>query len=233
MTRNASRSRAWWLLALFAAVGVLFLVAAAACGGDDDGDNGSGNEPTADSAGDDGGDDGGDDLSALTGDYEEFEGYVRYTARDFPADEVLNSMAIYQEGDKSRADIDSGGGLVTIIDTPEVSYVCSENKCVKGPAGGTGAGGLFTSFIDPATIEERFGDADYDVSEDEIAGIEATCFKAGGNEVCFAEGGLLLRITFAATNGGGTLEAVEANTEIPDDAFEPPFDVIDLEDLGQ
>lgn len=234
MTCNASPARTRWLLVLLALATALFVVAASACGGDDDDDGGDG-QPTTEPAGDDSGDDdGGDDLSALTGDYEEFEGYVKYAARDFPADDVLNSMAIYQQGDNSRVDIDSSQGLVTLIDKPDASYVCSANRCVESPAGDTGGvGNLFTSFIDPATIEDQFGDADYDVSEEQIAGMDATCFKADGNEVCFAKGGLLLRVTFAETNGGGTLEAVEADTDIPDDAFEPPFDVVDLGDLGR
>ncbi|HET9475910.1 MAG TPA: hypothetical protein VFP63_00315 [Dehalococcoidia bacterium] len=233
MTDHATQPRVRWLLALLALAAALFLVVASACGGDDDDDDGGDSEPTATEStdgGDDGGDDGSDDFDSLSGDYEKFEGYVKYEAHDFSADDTLESMAIYQEGDKSRVDISSSEGLVTIIDTPDASYVCSENQCLKYPAGNTGGvGSLFTSFIDPTTIEDQFGNADYDESEEEIAGLSAKCFSAQNGEVCFGEGGLLLR----TSSDEGTLEAVEADTDIPDDAFEPPFDVIDLGDLGQ
>jgi len=235
---EASHSRTRWLLALLALVAALFLVVASACGGDDDedvGDNGATATQSSNDGGDDGGDDNGEnDLSELTADYERFEGHVKYTASGFPEDDLLRSMEIYQAGSNSRVDIDSDEGLVTIIDTPDASYVCSKDQCLQYPAGNTGGvGSLFTSFIDPATIEDQFGDAAYDVTTEEIAGLDATCFKASGNEVCFGDGGLLLRVTFAEANGSGTLEAVEAGTDIPDDAFDPPFDVIDLGDFGQ
>lgn len=247
MTGSPSRPRIHWILVLLALAAALFVVVASACGGDDDDDDGDGNEPTAtESSGGAGGggeetptnggdDDDAGDLAALTGDYEDFEGYVKYTASDFSADESLTSMAIYQKGDSSRIDIESSEGLVTIIETPDASYVCSENQCLKYPAGDTGGvGDLFTSFVDPDTIEGQFGAGDYDVSKEEIAGLEATCFSASNNEVCFAEGGLLLRVSVGDDTGGtGALEAVEADTDLPDDAFEPPFDVIDLSNLGQ
>lgn len=234
MIRNAPRLRSWWF-AILALSTALILTGAAACGGDDD-DDGGDDQPTATEPGRDGNgeDDGGNDLSELTGEYEQFEGHVKYTARDFPEDDLLRSMEIYQAGGNSRVDIDSAEGLVTVIDTPDASYVCAEDQCLRYPAGNTGGvGNLFTSFIDPATIEDQFGDAAYDVSKEKIAGLDATCFKAEGNEVCFGDGGLLLRVTFAEANSGGTLEAVEAGTDIPDDAFDPPFDVIDLGDFGQ
>ena len=236
MTDHATQPHARWLLALLALAAALFLVAASACGGDDDDDDGGDTDPTATEstdAGDDSGDDSsddGDDFESLSGDYEKFEGYVKYEANDFSADDTLQSMAIYQQGDKSRVDISSSEGLVTIIDTPDASYVCSENQCLKYPAGNTGGvGDLFTSFIDPSTIEAQFGNAEYAESEEEIAGLNAKCFSAENGEVCFGDGGLLLR----TSSGEGTLEATEADTDIPDDAFEPPFDVIDLADLGQ
>ena len=231
MTDHATQPRAWWLLALLALTTALFLVVASACGGDDDDDDGGDTDPTATES-TDGGDDGGDDgdFESLSGDYQKFEGYVKYEAQDFSADDTLQSMAIYQQGDNSRVDISSSEGLVTIIDTPDASYVCSENQCLKYPAGNTGGvGDLFTSFIDPSTIEAQFGNSEYDESEEEIAGINAKCFSAENGEVCFGDGGLLLR----TSSGEGTLEATEADTDIPDDTFKPPFDVIDLGDFGQ
>src|SRR5574341_56299 len=209
---HASQPRVRWLPALLALVAALFLVVAPACGGDDD--DGGSTEPTATDSGDDGGDGGGDDggdFDSLSGDYEKFEGYVKYEAHDFAADDTLQSLAIYQEGDNSRVDISSSAGLVIIINTPDASYVCSESQCLKSPAGDTGGvGDLATSVIDPATIEDQFGNADYDESEEEIAGLTAKCCSADNREVCFGEGGLLLR----TSSDRGTLEAVETDTDI-------------------
>lgn len=229
MTRTPSKPGIGRILVLFAFMAALLLVVSVACGDDDAEDD---LEPflTRQAANGDG-DDG--ELSDLTREYDRFEGYVKYEARDFPESESLDSMTIYQEGDRSRVDIESSQGPVTLIDVPDASYVCSPNQCVQYPAGDTGGvGSLFTSLVDPDTIEGQFGTADYDKNEERIAGLDATCFKADGNEVCFGEGGLLLRVRFAEGNGNGTLEAVEANTTLPDDAFEPPYEVIDLEGFG-
>ncbi len=229
MIDSARWPRIRWLLALLA-LAALFLVASSACGGDDDDDDGGDNATTATGSGDGGGNDGGQDIESRTGEYEKFKGYVKYEARDFSADDALKAMAIYQEGDNSRVDIDSSVGLVTIIDTADASYVCSENQCLKYAAGNTGGvGDALTAFLDPRAIENEFRGADYDVSQEKIAGLDSTCYTAQGNEVCFAEGGLLLR----TKSDNGTLEAVEADTDIPDGAFEPPFDVVDLGGFGQ
>ena len=253
MTDSASQSRAKWLLLLLALTAALFLVVASACGGDDDDDDGGDNEATAtesadggDDGGDDageetpsndGGDDGGDSsdaagqLAALAGEYETFEGYVKYEARDF-GDAGFSSMAIYQKGTSSRFDIESADGNVIMITTPDATYMCTENQCTKFPAGDD-AGGFadaFTGLIDPSLIESEFGDlgddVDINVSSEEIAGVDATCFSASGDldpdtagdeagEVCFAEGGLLLRITFDSADESGTLEATEADIGRP------------------
>lgn len=202
MTDNASRSRARWLLVLLALTATLFLVVASACGGDDDDDDGGDNGPTATESsdgGDDGGeetpsdgdDDGGDaaeELAALAGEYEQFEGYVKYEASNFGGtDSTLSSMAIYQKEGYSRVDIESADGNVILITTPDATYMCAEEQCLKYPAGEDAgdAAGAFTQFIDPSVIEDQFGDlpdgVDFDVSEEEIAGVDATCFSASGD----------------------------------------------------
>ena len=104
------------------------------------------------------------------------------------------------------------------------------------------------SGADIAGNERRFhflpDGVDVNVSEEKIAGVNATCFSASGDlddttpgdesgEVCFAEGGLLLRLTFESAGESGTLEAVEADSEVDESDFEPPFEVVDLSDLGQ
>jgi hypothetical protein len=276
VTDNASQPRAGWLLLLLALTAALFLVVASACGGDDDDDGGGDNGATATSSadsgndtGDDTGDDGGDetptdsgddsgdsgdpaaDLAALAGEYERFEGYVKYAAQNFGgSDSGLSSMAIYQKGDSSRIDMESTDGNVIIITTPDATYTCTENQCLKYPSG-EDTGGLadaFAGLIDPGTIESEFGnlgdDVDIKVSKEKIAGVDATCYSATGDlddsvpgdesgEVCFAEGGLLLRLTSETGGESFTLEATEADTDVPNDAFDPPFEVVDLGDLGQ
>jgi hypothetical protein len=273
VTDNASQSRARWLLLLLALTAAIFLVVASACGGDDDDDDGGDNEATATESadgGDDGGDDSGDetpadggdgdddgdsgdaaaDLAALAGDYEKFEGYVKYDAQNFGgADSGLSSMAIYQKGDSSRIDMESADGNVILITTPDATYMCTENQCLKYPSGEDTGGfaDAFAGLIDPGTIESEFGDlgndVDINVSKEKIAGLDATCYSATGDlddtvpgdessEVCFAEGGLLLRLTSDTGGESFTLEATEADTDVPNDAFEPPFEVVDLGDLG-
>lgn len=271
MTDSASQSRAKWLLFLLALTAALFLVVASACGGDDDdddagdngtptptreggdsSDNGSTTKPTATRSGSDSGDnsDAAADLAALAGEYERFEGYVKYEAQNFGGDTTLSSMAIYQKGDSSRIDIESADGNVILITTVDATYLCTENQCLKSPAGEDtgGVADAFAGFFDPGAIEDKFGglgdDVDINVSSENIAGVDATCYSASGDlddttpgnesgEVCFAEGGLLLRITFESAGESGTFEAVEADNDIPDSAFEPPFEVIDLTNVGQ
>lgn len=267
MIHHASRA---WLkssLALLALTAILFLALASACGGDDEETNGNEATPTKE-AGDTGGpsthnatptheagngssSDATEKLKTLAGEYEQFEGYVKYNASDF-GDNSLSSMAIYQKGSSSRLDIESSDGNIILINTPDATYMCTvaESQCIKYPAGeDTGSlADAFTSILDPSTIEDTFGGipdaADIDTSSEKIAGIDAVCFSASGDldpetagdesgEVCFSESGLLLRLKFEGGGQSGTIEATEASSDVPGSAFEPPYDVIDLSDLGQ
>jgi len=267
VTEIASPSRTRWLLALLALTAVLFLVAASACGGDDNEDtNGDQATPTKE-AGSTGGahtgnatptekatnsgasGDAAEELKKLAGEYEQFEGYVKYSTSGFGSDSA-SSIALYQKGGSSRLDIESPDGNIIIINTPDATYMCTvaENQCIKYPAGqDTGLADAFTSLLDPSTIEDTFDlpdDVDIDTSSDKIAGIDAVCFSASGDldpetpgdesgEVCFSENGLLLRLKFESGGESGSFEATEASGDVPSDAFEPPYDVIDLGDLGQ
>lgn len=267
VNKNSS-PRTWtWLIMLFAALLIGALALAAACGGDDDdsGDDGDDASPTATEPADDGdeptdeptdepddGDDGddGDDaaqrLGEIADNYETFQGYVRY---DVSGQELgLSTMAFYQDGDNSRFDIESDEGSVIIINTPDASYLCAEDQCIQYPVGDAGGafGESFTDLVDADTIESEFveEDFDYEVSSDNIAGLDATCFTASGDldedqpgdetgEVCFSdEGSLLLRISSESGEGTYTMEATEASTSVPGGSFDPPFDVIDFSDLG-
>lgn len=215
-----------------------------------DGD-GATTKATPETGGDNGGE-GGDareELRKLASEYEAFEGYVKYTTSGF-GDGGPSSMAIYQKGPNSRIDIESSDGDVILIQNPDGTFMCTvaESQCIKYAAGEDAeslVGGL-TSFLDPGTIEDTFDlpdGVDFDTSKEKIAGIEAICFSASGDlepdtpgdesgEVCFSEGGLLLRIKFESSVESGSFEATEASSDVPDDAFEIPFDVIDLSDLS-
>lgn len=257
-------ARTWtWLWMALAALLIGALALAAACSGDDDddgngGDDDGGSSPTAtqpagdDGGDDDGGDDGGDDaddivaeLSNITSDYEAFEGYVKYSVSG-DLGTGLTSMSIYQEGDNSRFDIESSEGDIILINTSDATYFCSEDQCIKYELGDDTATGFtegFTDLVDADTVEEDFVDApnvDYDIFDDNIAGLDATCFSTTGDldedvpgdevgEVCFSnDGALMLRISTTSDEGTYSMEATEASTDVPGGSFDPPFEVIDF-----
>ncbi len=268
-TQHAPRNKFKWLLLTLALTAAMVIIALSACGGDDDDDGGddagdetpaatqdggNGDHATATPADHDDGDGGGDAAAALAdfaSDYEGFTGMVKYEAKNFSGDAAgFSSMAIYQTEGYSRIDIESADGNVILIDTPDASYMCAENQCLQYPAGDSAGNSLagLTELFDPGSIEDSFGDlgddVNIDVSDEEIAGVDATCFSAEGDldpetpgdesgEVCFAEGGLMLRLTFESGGESGTFEAVEASSDVSQSDFEPPFEVIDLSELGQ
>lgn len=257
-----------WLPIVLGLVAAVFLVAMAACGGGGDGkakDQGSTATPKASSPAGGGatdapaatsdsgsGNDATDALAKFASDYERFTGKVKYEIKDFSSADTagLSSMAIYQSSDKSRVDIESAAGNVIIIDTPDASYTCTANQCLKSPPGDASANPMegFAGFFDASTIQSEFGampeGTDLKTSKEKIAGLQATCISAKGDldtsspgdeegEVCFAEGGLMLRIKFSSGGTSGTFEATEASTKVSDSDFEPPYDVTDLSELGQ
>ncbi len=268
MSVSAPQSRARWLILCLALATMLFVVLASACSGDDNessdnnatatkeagGESSSTSKatPTKEASNGGGNSDAAKELKNFASEYQKFEGYVKYEAKDFGGtDSSLTAMAIYQKGDKSRIDIESSEGNVILITTADASYMCSQDQCLKYPAGDTtGAGAVegFTSILDPSTIESDFGElpegVDVNVSKEKIAGIDATCFSASGDlnadtpgdesgEICFAEGGLMLRLKFEGGGESGTLEATDARSSLSDSDFEPPYTVIDFSSAGQ
>jgi hypothetical protein len=240
-----------------AAAALLLVVA---CGGDDETDTSS-DEPTATEANGNGdespeatddsgdGEGGGDsDLSALAADYGDFEGIVKYETTGF-GDDSFTTMTIYRADGKSRVDYEGAGGSGTFLTNAEGSFACTENQCLKVPtAEGADPTALLTAFINPETIASTYGDlpdgVNVEESSEEIAGLDATCYEYSGDldeeeagdetgQVCFSDSGILLRLDFTGSAGGGKFEAVEAEDGTADADFDPPYDVVDLSNLGQ
>lgn len=190
-------------------------------------------------------------IKKLTSEYKSFTGKIAYQVKDLSGVDSsgLTAMTFYQKGNKSRVDIESAEGNIIVISTPEADYMCSQNQCLKSE--GTGADSSVAplmQLIDPGTIESEFGSLphgiDIKTSKEKIAGVEATCFSAKGDldpetpgdeagEICIAEGGLMLRLTFTSGGKSASFEATEATTKVSDSDFEPPYEVVDLTNLGQ
>ncbi len=191
-------------------------------------------------------------IKKLTSEYATFTGKIKYEIKDVTGTDTtgLTAMTFYQRGDKSRVDIESAEGNVIVITTPDASYMCTQNQCLKsaGTSGADSSVAPLMSLIDPSTIESEFGSLpqgiDIKTSKEKIAGVEATCFSAKGDldkespgeeagEICMAEGGLLLRLVFTGPDSSVSFEASEASTKVSDSDFEPPYEVVDLSQLGQ
>lgn len=213
--------------------------------GDDGGDDGGDEETPTD--GGDNGDDGGDDdvlaeIENLAGEYENVTGTVTYS---FSTDGSESTWTIYSEGDKSRTDFLSEDGGFISITTPEASYTCTESAgegfCFAGD-GGVGTNpfaGLFGQYGSSDAIlayAELFSDIEIDTSSEEIAGVDASCYSASGDfgtdsgslKWCFADNGLLLLSSYQFESGTVEMQATEFSHSVPDDAFEPPYDVTEI-----
>jgi hypothetical protein len=258
-------NRRTWLLMLAGAL-IAMLAVVSGCGGGGDDDDGDATEATTEKAtddsdretatpeedeGDNGDDEGGDasaDLKKLAEEYKTFTGKVKYTAANFSGDSTLTSMTIYQKDGKTRVDIESSDGNVTMITTPEATFMCSEGQCIKYPADDESAAASvegFTSLFSPEQIENDFDlpdGSDLEKSSENIAGIDAVCYSASGDldeatagdesgQVCFSESGLLLRLAFEGGGEAGSFEATEAADNVSDGDFEPPFPILDFNDL--
>ncbi len=262
---KSSHGRARWLIVLLTTVALIaLLLAAAACGDDDDDDDtGDGGDATATESADNGnGGNGGNettsaedgseassDLSALAADYEDFTGVIKYQTTGF-GDDSFTSMKIYKGEDSSRVDFEGSGSTGTVITTPDAFYYCSEGTCIKYSSGDTSidpTAGL-TAFLSADNINSQFSDlpdgVDVEKSDEEIAGVDATCYTYSGDvddtesgdesgKICFSDSGLLLKLDFDSASGGGSFVAVEASDSVDDGDFDPPFPVTELPNIGQ
>jgi len=246
-----------WLALLLTLVAALSLLVAA-CGGDDDDDDGGNNgdnaEPTAtettdggDGSGDDSGDDGsgdsGADFSNLSSEFENIEAKITYefTTTD-SSGTTTTTMTIYNKPPNSRTDYEdtTTGDVTTFIQTTDTSYICSAGQCLASPSDGAENPNAFIgAFASSEAIAAYAGLAGIatDSSEEEIAGINAKCFSVSqeGSELmwCFGDNGLLLLSSSKDDSGEFEMRATDVSTDVSDSDFEPPFDVVDLSNIGQ
>ncbi len=229
---------------------------------DDGGDDGGATATESTDGGDDGGDDGGEETPADNGDdggdlsaqlqelsenWADVSGQITYK---FTSDGEETVMTFYADPpDKSRTDFVTDDGTTAIITNGDTSYICTEvdgvGTCLASPADGSADATLpfFNDFADPDSIENAVAGAnlaDAEKFDEKVAGVDATCFRISGDfqgdegsaTWCFSDEGLLLRAVFEGSTGEFSMEATEIG-EITDDDFEPPFDVLDIGDIGQ
>ncbi len=166
---------------------------------------------------------------------------------------VGGTMTLYwKPPDAQRTDLSTSDGDVTLITTATTSYMCTAEgggQCLEMPLDDSLAPSIFGIFTEPdnltGQIEAALGDVDIDRSSRTIAGQDATCFTMSGTidgetgvaEYCFRDDGvlLLLRATGGPeTEGGGefSLEAISVEDSVSDSDLEPPYEVVDLGDIG-
>jgi|FLYL01.1.fsa_nt_gi outer membrane lipoprotein-sorting protein len=251
---------------------VIILIAAmsllvAACGGGDEEEEGGAQTPAAADGGDqqdqtgatpeeedvDGGEDGdsanlAEELRSRGSEWANVSGRVTYRIED--SENGLSEMTFYQDPpDKSRMDIVSAEGEVIIISTTEGSYFCTSNEgegvCFNSPPEeGETVPSFFEDFASPEAIAEELEREDLEVESfsDTVAGFEADCFRATGDDlylgesgtatVCFSENGFLLLATFEGETANFRMEATDFG-EVSDSDFEPPYETVDFGDLEE
>ena len=246
--------------AVLLALGLLAF-AAVACNGGGNGDETprAGETPAegeTPQVGDEDGDDGDDstglqDLATLASAASgEVIAKVTYRFTTEAGGEVIEGeWVLVQRPPDSRFEfVSTEGGVefrTIIISAGGESYLCSSGggveTCLTADIGETEAQ---TAVLDPLfNVPEGLaasGDVDLlDTSERSIAGVDASCFTVrsdisglGQGEVCFSDGGLLLLLRSGSNGDSFTFEATSVSTDVTDEDFEPPFEVIDLGDLG-
>ena len=128
-----------------------------------------------------------------------------------------------------------------LINTPDATYMCTANQCSKFPVGEDTGGfaDAFAGLIDPSTIESEFGDlgddVEIDVSSEEIAGVDATCFSASGGDrrghpratkpakSASPKGACSSVSPSIAPASPVPSKPLRQTTKVPDDAFEAPI----------
>jgi hypothetical protein len=230
----------------------MVLVAACSSSDDDDEDDDGGDNTPAATESTDGDEtpDASDEedaaslLESLTGESGEVVAKVAYdftTTTNGTAS--TSSMTIYSRPGESRTDIvDTDSGETTsFISTADATYLCTGEQCIGYPAGGGVNPVPFVSqYANPSAITQlvaSYRGVDIDQSEEEIAGLDATCFSVaqGGTTVswCYGDEGLLLRSATESATGSFVMEATEVDLEISDEDFEPPYPVTTIPNLGQ
>jgi len=157
-----------------------------------------------------------------------------------------STWTVYSDGENSRIDFGEGESAFISITTSDASYYCTalgdgSGSCFEGEGseGVNPFAGLFTQYgTSEAVIDylDVYGDAEIDQSTEEIAGVDANCYATSGDltgdagtvEWCYAESGLLLLSSYDLDSGGFEMRATEFSEDIPDDAFEPPYEITEI-----
>lgn len=186
-------------------------------------------------------------LEKLAGSGENAVGVVTYTIASEGAPE--STWKVYSDGESSRVDFGEEGSAFISITTPKASYYCTDigggsGACFEGEGSEdtNPFAGLFTQYgTSEAVIDylDVYGDAEIDQSTQEIAGVEANCYatsgdltgEAGTAEWCYSNNGLLLLSSYDIAGGAFEMEATEFSEDVPDDAFEPPYEITDIPGL--
>jgi hypothetical protein len=222
----------------------LLLVTAAACGGDSDDPEGTpdstataaptseATEPAGDAAG---------ALEELAAGFTEAEFSVTYESETnldeppFTGEPVTSEWEWVQSGELSRFDFDGGmvgfPGTMTIITTPDESFICVGQGCLGSPPDlpiyGSPSGPLSEAVMG---ISDRAAAGEVTETESrEIAGAQARCFEFTGADasgtVCLSESGVPLHADIESESGALILDATEYSETVDPTAFEPPYDV--------
>jgi len=235
-----------------ALVASLLMMAACSSDDDDEEDGDGDSSPTATESTDEGDEtpdatdreDAASLLEALTGESGEVVAKVAYdfsTTTDGTTS--TSSMVIYSRPGESRTDlVDTDSGETTsFISTEDATYLCTGEQCIGYPAGGGVNPVPFVSqYANPSAIAQLvagYRGIDIDQSEEEIAGLDATCFSVAqaGTTVswCYGDEGLLLRSATESATGSFEMEATEVDLEVSDADFEPPYPVTTIPNIGQ
>ena len=228
-------------------IAIVLLIALCSGGGDDDnGSDDQGSAPTATTGGgdetpeatDDSGDNSAAALEELSARWGDASGKIVYEFKTSAGgSDTTSKMTYYIDPPNSRTDFEDGSGeVISFIQQGDKTYVCSVGSCFSYP-GGSGVNPI--PFVGdnayPDAISDRvagLGGIEIDRSEDEIAGVDVTCFKVevAGSETawCFSEDGLLLLSSTKAAGSEFEMRATEVDSDVSDTDFDPPFDVIEI-----
>ena len=231
--------RVWRVMA---AVAVMALIVAG-CGGGGSGDGAQ--QASSDDAGatrEAGGDseDEGDSAAASTGDDEldaiidRAENVEDATFRATYRTSDDSEMTMVQTKGKSRFESDG----VILIDDGEHSYTCndSDEQCIEGEStGGNFAAGMLMTpaiIVQSLQVWRMVPGLDVDRSNRTAAGEDLECvtLRADGQDpatFCMTDDGVL----GYQDDGTTKLELIDYTTDVDNALFEPPYDVVTMEDL--
>jgi hypothetical protein len=254
-SQTALHTRRRWVLTGLVIVGSALLLAAAACGGDNGGNDKAGTNASATPAeGTPGASPISEEVSTklkdLGGEWAKASAKATYDISSRTGTETTNgTLVLYWAPSKVRADF--GGDVfgtstqTIVISTPDKTYECSQeggDQCLAYPPSSNVVGVLpFLSDFDPGGIEAALsglsGNVQIASSSEKVAGNDASCVSAEGNiggqdgfaKWCFASNGLLVFESWADVAGTSEfmLQATDVGT-VSDSDFNPPYPVTEV-----